>query len=308
MKYLPIALLAGFGLIAAPAISPALAQTTDPSTLHIGNGVTGTCPTGGCGIFNGNFTGGGTQEVNPFTTQLDLYQQSNGQAASLTSPMLMIFAVPNNAGAPSLSSPATLYSPITGGTTTSLPFAVGNHATPDTFQAGTSAFSLNGAFDEGSMTSGDVYQFLSTIASDPAQQFLLQHADNSASFVNMQTADAHLSAATGGAASNITATSFEIYVYAFEVPFDPNDAINVNLTQVPVGSFVFGFGEANNGTGTPNPFDTAMTEAGVETSNRVICTNCGNQGELPEPGSLAALGTALIALVGFTAVRRRRWI
>src|SRR4029077_13334546 len=90
------ALVAGFGAFAGVLPTPSSAQTfIDPSTLHIGNGVTGTCPTGGCGIFNGNFNGGGTAEVNSFTTQLDLFQESGGQSAALTAPMLMILAVPN---------------------------------------------------------------------------------------------------------------------------------------------------------------------------------------------------------------------
>src|SRR5690348_9026547 len=75
--------------------APASATVIDPSTLHIGNGVTSTCPTGGCPIFNQNLTGAGTNEINSFTTQLDLYQNSSGESATLTAPMLLIFGVPN---------------------------------------------------------------------------------------------------------------------------------------------------------------------------------------------------------------------
>src|SRR4029077_18877197 len=183
-----------------------------------------------------------------FTTQLDLFQESGGQSAALTAPMLMILAGPNTTATASSTrltagslSGAQLFAPYTA--------AVG---VPVTTTFGTTAFSLNGSGFEGSMTSGDIYAFLAGVATDPTQKALFTGANNSASFVNMQTADANLSAATGGADSNINALSFGIYVYAFNPPFDANDAINVNLSGVPVGTFAFGYGEANLGTTNPN--------------------------------------------------------
>src|SRR5438067_13823257 len=107
---------AGALAAAAAFAAPAGAVVIDPSTLHVGNGVTGTCPTGGCPIFNQNLTGGGTAEINSFTTQLDLYQNSSGQSANLTAPMLLIFGVPNGTATSlnvnSISSP-TYFNPIT---------------------------------------------------------------------------------------------------------------------------------------------------------------------------------------------------
>jgi hypothetical protein len=38
------------------------------------------------------------------------------------------------------------------------------------------------------------------------------------------------------------------------------------------------------------------------------CTTGGHQGDVPEPASLAALGTALVSFVGLVAARRRRWL
>src|SRR5438067_2745613 len=163
-KIASTALSIGFGIAALGSLcaTPASATVIDPSTLHIGNGVTGTCPTGGCPIFNQNLTGGGTAEVNSFTSQLDLYQNTSGQSASLTAPLLMIFAVPNGTStsmsASSLST-AKYFDPYNAAS-----------GTPITFTFGTTAFSLNGSGFEGFMTDGEIYAFLANIAADPDQK------------------------------------------------------------------------------------------------------------------------------------------
>ena len=51
-----------------------------------------------------------------------------------------------------------------------------------------------------------------------------------------------------------------------------------------------------------------LTRGGYVSAHQSVGGSSGQGGEIPEPGSLAALGTALVALVGFTALRRRRWI
>ncbi len=253
-----VSILSGLGL----ASSSGWAQLLDPATIHVGPGVGTACQTGGCPIFG--------SEVNAYQTQLDLYQNSGG-AAALNAPVLLIFGVPNDAGsalnAGSISSP-TLFSPISAVSGTAL-----------TFSFGTSAFGLNGSGFEGDMTSGDVYAFLGAI-SGPSH---FTGASNSNSFVNWSAADSAL--------FGLTATKFGIYVYALNTnSFSGNDAINVNLSGVPVGTFAVGYGETDKLL-----FDTPFTEAGDATGR--------TPPRVPEPGALLVFGAGLL---GLTLLRRRR--
>src|SRR5690348_8359911 len=86
LPFVTLLLLAVATLFSAPQTRADV--ITDPATLHIGPGGTTGCATGGCPIF-GN-------EVNGIPDgTLDIYQNSGG-APSLLSPILLIFAVPND--------------------------------------------------------------------------------------------------------------------------------------------------------------------------------------------------------------------
>src|SRR5579875_952549 len=133
------------------------AALIDPSTLFIGNGVTGTCLTGATGaspcefLFNGNLNGAGNSEVGAFSAQLDIYQ-NQGNRANLNNPVLLIFAVPNDSGtaltASSVSSP-TLLAPATATSGTGIGFSFSG---TDPYTHGTwNAFATNLGFN-GDMT------------------------------------------------------------------------------------------------------------------------------------------------------------
>jgi hypothetical protein len=254
---------AGLAVVLASTIGAARAQAPlDPATLFVGNGVTGSCPTGASGSATCPFLVGGT-ELGSFSTQLDLYQNSGG-AAALKNPVLLIFGVANDGGtalnAGSIGSPK-LFAPLGVATGTGLNFTLG-----------TNAFGLNGQGFEGDMKSGDVYGFLGTISG--GTHFV--GADNSNSFVNWSGADSSL--------FGIHASEFGIYVYALKTgSFAGKDAINVLLNGLPVGSFAVGYGEDSTG----KIFATAFTEAGVDRQTH----------QVPEPGMLLVFGTGLMGLV-----------
>ena len=112
--------------------------------------------------------------------------------------------------------------------------------------------------------------------------------DHSNSFVNWAGADS--------AVMGISATNFSIYVFTVDLTgttggFGEHDLINVDISNMPNGTFVVGYG-VDSGKAYVNPF----TEAGLIDTPPV---------STPEPGSLLLLGTGLLAS-GVLSRRRQR--
>jgi len=188
------------------------------------------------------------------------------------------FGVPNN--------PENTIGNVTGAQLYS-PYPLGVGGSPQNLNVsiGTSAYGLsvpsagvNGGL-AGEMTSGDVYSFLNVPGTG---------IDASNSFTNWADADS--------AVMGITATNFSIYVVTVDLTgtiggFGGNDLINVDISNMPNGTFVVGYGEASR-KAYVNPF----TEAGLNDTPPVSA---------PEPGSLLFLGTGLLG-TGILSRRRRR--
>jgi len=268
LRFSSLSALAGvsfLAMLAAPV--SAQADLLDPATLHTGTGAGTTCATGGAATGPCQYLYQNHTEVNGVgPSGFDLYQESNG-APSLN-PVLLIFGVPNN--------PTNTIGSVTGAQLYyPYPLGVGGSAQNLTVTIGTSDYGLSvpssgpnaGLFGE--MTSSDVYSFLGVGGSG---------VDKSNSFTNWAGADA--------AVMGITATNFSIYVFTVDLTgatggFGGNDLINVDISNMPNGTFAVGYGEAG-GKAYVNPF----TEAGLIDTPPV---------NAPEPASLLLLGTGLLA-------------
>jgi len=263
--------LVGVAFLAMLA-APASAQILDPATLHTGTGAGTTCATGGAASGPCQYLYQNHTEVNGIgPSEFDLYQGSNG--ASSLNPVLLIFGVPNNpTNTIGSVTGAQLYNPYPGGSPQNLTVGIG------TSDYGLSVPSTGAnAGLAGEMTSGDVYSFLNVPGTG---------IDASNSFTNWAGADA--------AVMGITAANFSIYVFTVDLTgttggFGGNDLINVDISNMPNGTFVVGYGETS-GKAYVNPF----TEAGLIDTPPVTA---------PEPASLLLLGTSLL---GAAVLSRRR--
>jgi hypothetical protein len=266
-----LAVLAGCGCLtlwAAGASAQLNAQRTitDPSTLHIGPGWDTACATGGCPLYN-------RSELNGFGGgQLDIYQNSSG-ATALNNPVLLILGVPNTQPqlTSSMVSDATVewYPSATTGPGVSL-----GSLTIAPKADGISKYLDSSTGLYGVMTSGqEVYSFLNLTG------------DHSNSFTNWAAADQTLFPTLA------PITGFDIYVFGItttkKTQFTGNTLLNVKFgSNLPQGSYAVAYGISSTKQKTL-AYTTPFTEAGID---------------VPEPGTLALLGTGLAALI---AVRRR---
>ncbi|TAK92515.1 MAG: PEP-CTERM sorting domain-containing protein [Burkholderiaceae bacterium] len=226
------------------------------ATLHIGSGYGTPCATGGCPLYAG--------EVNPFSSTLDIYQNSGGAAAALD-PVLLIFGVPNDSSAAGShllnSSAVTSASLIHGGVSSAIGFSFG-----------TFSYGLGGSGFKGLMGSGqEVYDDL----------LHLTGANASNNFANWREWDADL--------YGITANNFGIYVFALDTSsFGKHDYLQIGLSGIPEGTFAIAFGEdAPDKHGNYNVFSTPFTESGLN----------GGHHSVPAPTSWMLILLGLVVLM-----------
>lgn len=228
-------------------------QVVAESTIHVGPGGTTGCALGGCPLYK--------FEVNGFSNNLDLYQNSTG-APALDSPIWLIFAVPNDTKS---------------GTALSLANILGASLN----DAGTGYTSNPISFGflgfQGLMGPGqNVYSFLG------------KNVNKSNSFTNY--------AAWDSAVNGINATNFGIYVFTLSSSdFDGQDFLNLNLKSIPLGTFAVGWGEVTTtdkkGHKHVTQYGTPFTEAGLETNAQPL--------SIPEPSSLVLLTSGFLGMGAF---------
>jgi hypothetical protein len=269
------ALVAGFSALVSVLSTPVSAEIIDPSTFHVGTGA-GTAGATGLGGDPNTIGSGAT---------FDIYQNSEGNVTGLQ-PLLIILAVPDNAGIPSLSSTGTLYRPYPGSVTTTITI---NQSL---------GYGFAGYAQGSNMASDDIYTFLSTKTTHPIAAAALAHGNNSFNIGNMN--DAEL------ADNGLTVTSYDVYLWQALTDMQPNDLLDLT-GNLPLGTFVSAFAEeAASCPDKKDSFDSCapvvvpFTESGLTT-----LPGGSSHQDIPEPGTLMILGTALAGL-GLLGRRRRK--
>ena len=242
----------------------------DPATLQIGDGVTSPCYRGGPGCFAWN-----NSELTLILGDTVSIFQNQGGAGDLTSPVLAIFGVPvenllynfslglggDNGGGPEFNlaltganitgtalykdSSASFTDPLgdpvweAGDPSTPVPHSLPNPIAADSLWGGWP----DPAFVQGTIMGPgeDLYSMLGLLgpASQSYANWSQADVDVPAGFLGLDPSDPLL----------ITPSGFMVFVYLLDTSdYDSKDAINIDTTGMPIGTFVAAWGAEVTGT------------------------------------------------------------
>jgi len=137
---------------------------------------------------------------------------------------------------------------------------------------------ISGTFG-GSLTSSSVHDAYGVLG-------LGDQATDSNNWTNWSTTDHTI--------NGITATSFGLFKFNIPVTLTDSSPDTLNFGNLPVGTFVIGYGETSK-----NSYETPFTEAGLTTGNGPPST----PNPTPEPSTLAIAGLGALGFVGYSLRR-----